>query len=566
MKWLNFLLLFLCSFSINAQVNIPIRVLEYNGREAKTPLKNVEIMIVGAGSTVTDENGKCTIHMITAHAGDKVIVRRIAKEGYEIFNEDVIENWHVSKDESVFTIVMCSSERIKQIRENYKRVISKTNEEKYTEEEKQIQANYQNNFISKKEYEEKKKQLKKEYEKKLDDISYYIDRLSRIDLNDISSNEQKIIEYIQNGEIEKAIDSYDCLNLLSQYKSIVGDVSKLNNVLEKTDNVLKSSKDNIDSIYSSVLREVNFLQMVGGAENYKKCTQLLREFALIDTTYYKPSFNYAIYSDRQNNFVDAEKFYSIALNNCAKDDLETLAKLNKNIGDHYRRLEKYDEAKIHLQKANDLFEKLNKNTNAFIIELVEIKIFQGVIHCRLFEYEKAEAAYLSGLEIVQPLYEIDSIEYCDLKTMFHINLGNNYLKMERFKESNQEYDKALKLLDPASKDNYKTLMQTSGLRINMAYGCMKQKQFDFGHKCIDQAIEDIKIANSINPDAMLGYYEEAQLARAYLLREEGKKEKSKELLDWIISSITKISENYPHALDTVLNEAKEVLSTVTDSK
>ena len=98
-------------------------VLEYNEKHEKTPLGQVEILVQNAGSTVSNTNGSFTLNFRTLKHGDKVVVRRIEKPEYELFNRDAIDQWIISRSENdIFTIVMCRSDRLKRLRDNYYKI------------------------------------------------------------------------------------------------------------------------------------------------------------------------------------------------------------------------------------------------------------------------------------------------------------------------------------------------------------------------------------------------------------------------------------------------------------
>lgn len=62
-------------------------VQEYNEAAPKTALPGVELRVYPAQSTVSDAQGRFALEFLTLNPGERITVRRIEKDGYEIFNK-----------------------------------------------------------------------------------------------------------------------------------------------------------------------------------------------------------------------------------------------------------------------------------------------------------------------------------------------------------------------------------------------------------------------------------------------------------------------------------------------
>lgn len=211
---------FLYTQSLFAQAKQNGIVLEYNERNQKTPLADVEILIRNAGSTISDKEGKFILTFRTSKTGDKVMIRRIEKLGYEIFNKDALEEWNITSEQHTFIIVMCKSEKFKRIRDNYFRVSSESYAKQYKMEEKRLESLKKKGEIMKDEYEKALISLKEQYEIQLNNLDNYVDRFARIDLSELSEKEAEIIKMVENGNIEGAIAAYEEMNLEEKYSQI----------------------------------------------------------------------------------------------------------------------------------------------------------------------------------------------------------------------------------------------------------------------------------------------------------------------------------------------------------
>lgn len=556
-------LILLSAFGMSAQVSVPVVVLEYNGKEVKTPLGGVEVIVIGAASTVTDAEGRCELRMNTAKAGDKVYTRRIFKSGYEVFNSDVLGNWHIARDGEPFVIVMCSTTKLQQIKDGYSRVIMKNNDRQLENDERVLENNLNKGTITKSEYEQKLKKLYDEYEEKLNNIENYLDKFAHIDLSNLNDDETRIVEMLQHGNIDSAIESYEGLNLLSRYQSIAKDVKNLNRAADLVEKKIEQTRNARDTILQSAINEVRLLQMVGGEKNNKKAEQILLNLALADTTYYVPAFEYAIFADGQNNIADASRFYRIALATCPKSDAERLAKLNMNVGDHFRRIGMYEEALACLDSATVLFEPMMAaNPDYYAWYMITTKIYQGVAYRNINNYEMAEKTYLQGLEYVNPLFARDSVSHCSLKSMLHINLGNLYAKEEKFEESLTQYHQAIMVIERRNKDNdnYETRRMMAVMRLNLAYLYGELKQYVEALLSLDQAVTDVELGTENNPDSMVGMVEEILLQRADIYFDMGMGTEAKTIYLEAKERLEKLSENYPHIAEQLLQRAEAGLS------
>jgi len=146
------LLLAMQSADLGAQCKQDVIVVLYQGDNNLTPISNVEVRVCNAGTVVTDKDGRCTLDFRKLKPGDRVEVRSVGRPGYEVFNKDVLDNWHISSSNEVFKIVMCEKELLDKLRDSFGKELRK---------------------------------LSKEYGIKLDDVENNIDRLVDIDLSTI---------------------------------------------------------------------------------------------------------------------------------------------------------------------------------------------------------------------------------------------------------------------------------------------------------------------------------------------------------------------------------------------
>lgn len=220
MKQIRFwLLFFLISFPvlIFAQATQQVQILEYQGKEQKTPLAGVSLSVQNAASVMSDAQGKLTLQFRTLKAGDAVQLRRFDLSGYEIFNLEAVESWTISTQRT-FTLILCRSNKFKELCDKYNAAASASYERQLKKDKAALEKLRQEGKIKQQEYDSQLAALEKDYNDQLDNLDNYIDRFARIDLSEISEEEQQIIDLVQQGNIDEAIRKYEELDLLSKYQ------------------------------------------------------------------------------------------------------------------------------------------------------------------------------------------------------------------------------------------------------------------------------------------------------------------------------------------------------------
>lgn len=235
-----------------AQTVIRGTVLEYHGKEPKTPLGGVEIFVQDASSTVSAGDGSFRLDFRTRKPGDPVTVRRIEKLDYEVFNKEALEQWNIGKS---FTIVMCRKSLFKSLRDEYFRVSSATYAKQYRAEQEKLDRQRRENRLKQQEYERLLLELKVDYQTKLENLDTYAEYFARIDLGELAEEERQILALVQQGRIEEAIAAYERLDYLKRYQAQTASIRRLDSTLVVIDSVLQSRTAVRDRISSGILRD-----------------------------------------------------------------------------------------------------------------------------------------------------------------------------------------------------------------------------------------------------------------------------------------------------------------------
>lgn len=169
--------LFLLIGSINAQVVQKGVVLKYNGKQEKTPLEGVSLVVRGTGSTTSEKGtGSFSLSFNTLKAGDRLTFRdnTPALNGYEVYNKETVETWNISSTQS-FEVVMVDSEYFNSMKGELKKNTRAYYEEELSKVKQELGQALAQNRIQQKEYDRKILEAEDEFYEKLKNIDNYID-------------------------------------------------------------------------------------------------------------------------------------------------------------------------------------------------------------------------------------------------------------------------------------------------------------------------------------------------------------------------------------------------------
>lgn len=452
------LLLFLPLLLV-AQSQQQVQVREYKEKAQKTPLEGVSLSVQNAGSTMSDAQGMMTLQFRTLKAGDQVQVRRVDLTGYEVFNSDAVEQWTISPQQA-FNLILCRSDRFKQMRDNYMRISSASYERQYKQDQARLAALRKENKLQEEAYQQQLADLENNYYEQLDNLENYVDRFTRIDLSELSTQEQHLIELVQEGKIDEAIQLYESADYLSQYNAQVKDLQEINRAQAALAKVEAEKLEAREKVQAAIHRQVQTYQLAGGRENFNKISALLKGVADADTTNLDAVWAYGDHCLDQNKFDECEKYMNIYMRQSVDNKkAQALACLNlgRLFGSKYifDLAEKYYLQAVALSKQGyeeepDLFLSLYNDAECVLHTLYiylnkqeEALLFSDTLKERLEScYQQDESLWRSKLaiflgEMALASFQIDN-KY-DEKNESLLLRSYNLSKQEMEETQNSEY-------------------------------------------------------------------------------------------------------------------------------
>ena len=502
-RFFGFLLaLFVPLSAVLAQTTQPCIVLQYNQKEAKTPLAGVEVMVSNAGSTVSDGEGRLTLSFRTLKPGDKVNLISSKKVGYELFNSEAVGQWNISRDQSPFTLVMVKKDYFDQLKAKLTQASTDSYRTKYEQAARELEQQKKEGKLKEEELNRRYDELEAQYQTQLSNLDNFIDQFARIDMSDVSEEERQILEMVEEGRIDEAVKAYEALDLSGKLRQARESKKALEEAKARIEKETAGQEGIIRELKAKQEREIATLKLAGGKENYDKIGRMLKEDALSDTTDFDAVWEYAAFAKSQKDYREAERFYLICLNVCGDDPALQDVAWN-NLGYLYYCLRDYRQAEKYWVLAWEHRMQLSaENPDAYRLLLANVQLNLGLLYSVLHDYEKSESYYLQALDNYTQLVNQDPDTYLVHLADVQLDLGLLYLTIRDYEKCEAYYLQAL--------DNYTQLFNQDPdtyrspltmIQYNLGYFYYTRDEYDKAEKYYLQVLEHRKHLFDRNPDA-----------------------------------------------------------------
>ena len=238
-----------------AQSTQPCIVKQYNQKRQKTPLAGVLVEARGAASSVSGSDGTLTLRFATLKPGDRVTVRGVTKNGYEIFNKAAVDQWNITRNNNPFVIVLVKSDFFTQLKLNLKDSSVSCYKSKYDRAKANLVKQQKEGSLKEEEYLKKLNELENQYDEQLRNIDFYIDVFARFDLSELSEEEERIIEMVHSGRIDEAVKAYDKLKIIEKYENAIENRDKMSEYIDQAVVERARQQQMADSVFSIMQRQ-----------------------------------------------------------------------------------------------------------------------------------------------------------------------------------------------------------------------------------------------------------------------------------------------------------------------
>ena len=457
-----------------AQATQPCIVKQYNQKQQKTPLAGVQVEVRDAQSATSAANGAVTLKFATLKPGDRVTVRRIIKPGYEIFNKAAIDQWTITRG-ATSEIVLVQSSYFAQLKSNLTQSSTDNYRKKYEQAKAELAQLQKAGKLKEAEYRQQLNDLEDQYDNALKNLDNYIDQFARIDLSEVSAEEQRILDMVEEGKIDEAVKAYEALDISGKLRQARENIRAIDEGIEKLEDKRNQELQAIADLKERQQREIATLKLAGGKENYDKVARILKENALADTKDIVAVRKYADFAYNQKDFKEAERFYLICLNG-SKDNLYLLATFQNNLGNLYSILHDYAKAEEYYLKVLGIHTQLfTQNPDAYRANLAMTHNNLGNLYKNLHDFAKSEEYYLKALENYTQLFTQNPDAYRASLAMTQNNLGVLYASLHNYNKSEEYLLKALEnktLLFTQNPDAYRSSLADTQICLGNLYSIL----------------------------------------------------------------------------------------------
>lgn len=433
--------LFLVILNVMAQATQPCLVKKYNQKQAKTPLAGVQVMVNNAGSAVSDVNGSILLTFRTLKPGDKVKLISAKKEGFELMNKTAVEQWNISRNNTPFSLVLVESNYFFKLKEKLTETSTESYKTKYEQAVQELEEQKKAGQLMEEEYNKRYDELETKFQDQLTNLDNYIDQFARIDLSEVSADEQRILDMVQDGQIDEAVKAYEQLDISGKLRQARENKKALVEARTKIAAEEARQDEAINDLKAKQKREIATLKLAGGKNNYDKVGRMLKENALADTMDYEALLAYSDFALSQKDYGEAEQFLSMSLTASGDDPIKQAHVLTL-LGNMYSELHDFDNAEKSYLKA---LESYSKNPEANRPEVAGTKNNLGSLYGAVQDFAKSEEYYLSSLEDYDVLCKEDPDTYLDWMGSTQSNLGNTYFYTQDYAKADEYFQKALKI-------------------------------------------------------------------------------------------------------------------------
>ena len=277
----------------------------------------------------------------------------------------------------------------------------------------------------------------------------YADMFARIDESEVDTLAQRAIELFNQGQLEEAIKLFEQGNYLEKLDDALKIKIQGEKLRQKADSAVVLADKDIEEYKKNIQAQVSAYKM---SNEWDKAAELLKGLADKLQTQ-DVIWDYAIFSQNQNQFAEAETYYKIYI----KKQL-LLSKTNPQI---------YE---------SDLGDSYNNLANLYYVTQ---------------RFSDSEQMYNSALEIYKRLMGENSFIYGQRLANCLFGLANSQVKQEKYAEAISPFEQALEFYKKEAEqgesiDYYTTIMS----RLDQLYG--QEKKYSQAYQCFKRNIPLLK--------------------------------------------------------------------------
>lgn len=419
----SFCTILLISTSLSAQVSQKGNVRIFNSQH--TPLSGVQLTVIGAPATDTDNNGDFCFHFLNHKAGTAISSPQVYKKGYEVVNSDMLNGWILSEKRSL-DIVMAPEGTIEEQKNHYYAIAIAHFSKLRNKTVQEINHLYAQQKITQAERARRLKELAEENHTFMNMLDKYAEKFARINPDDITQIEKQVLKLVEDGKLTEAIELYNNSGLIVQAR-------------QKLQQRTQADED-IDLLAERMYRYADLCALAGGKENEQKAYDTYKWIAEILPDRFPYVLKYVLqkitlreqdleeWADRCQKLAFDEKSLIQVLN------LKTL--IATNIRKDYSKAFEYNQQALEiLQQAQEAM------PSGDYLAVMQVTLHQTAYLLEaIHEWEQAEEVYLSNIKNLEK-----QIAVSDNPLFIRIQKGallDSYTSLMRLYSQKEDWEKA----------------------------------------------------------------------------------------------------------------------------
>nr|WP_122120209.1 tetratricopeptide repeat protein [Alistipes megaguti] len=263
--------------TIRAQVAQKGNVRIYNSH--KTPLAGVQLLAAGAPATDSDGEGHFCLDFIHAQPGTAISSPFVYKKGYELVNEELLNGW-ILTEKRPMEIVMAPEGTIEEQKNRYYAIAVEHFTRLRNQTIDSINRLYTRREMSQEERAQRLRKLAEENRAYLKTLDEYAEKFARINPDDIDEMERQVLELVDSGRLEEAIELYRNSGLIEQAGQ---------KLQQRTE-----ADEDITALVERMYRYADLCTLAGGAENERKSYDVYQWIARILPDRFPYVLNYTL--------------------------------------------------------------------------------------------------------------------------------------------------------------------------------------------------------------------------------------------------------------------------------
>ena len=459
-------------------------------------LEGVIVRVKGEHNPIlSNEEGTFSMLLPGMKNGEAYSLQQVQKTGYELNESDFIGRQFAFSDKIPLTIVMVSTAQLQSEIQRIENNAYITAEKNYNAKVELLEKQKEECRITIEQYQERIQDLYDKFEKYQSLIEGLAEHYAHTDYDLLSEKDREINIGIENGDLERA-DSlihilFDPINVLERNKEAL---AHLDQQIDEANLLLDKANDDMAAVLKQQEKDAEYLYQLYTIAlarfDNEKALQYIETRAELDTANPGWQFDAGYCFQKHNEFVQAMKFYSRALEiyrGLAKDnpnayDPELASTLN-NLAVLYKNTQHLQESEALYLEALDSYRRLVKNkpkykplypsidkskdkSKDYEPDVARTLNNLALLYSNTQRFAESETMYLEALEIRRQLVEKDPDTYEPGLAMTLNNLALLYSNTQRLSKSEILQLEALEILRRLAKDNPKTYESDLAMTLN----------------------------------------------------------------------------------------------------